>query len=118
MAGLVQARPGHPRLRFVEKESKTWMPGTRPGITITTKALGCASPVRLRAADVRYRRRNPSLKLARSDKIQLYAGLLLGLRFLHFDCDILAQSRENPENTLVRESAKMPPHQLRYIELC
>jgi hypothetical protein len=30
MAGL---RPGHPRLAFLLVTIKTWMPGTRPGMT-------------------------------------------------------------------------------------
>jgi hypothetical protein len=38
MAGL---RPGHPRL-FCLSEDKTWMPGTRPGMTNSkaTKGMG------------------------------------------------------------------------------
>jgi hypothetical protein len=60
----------------------------------------------------------PRLELTRSGEIQFYTGLAFGFCLLHLDGDILAQRRENPENTLVRESGKLPPHQLRYIRLC
>src|ERR1700674_2119951 len=48
--------------------SKTWMPGTRPGMTmIEGQAPPCASPIRLQAAGVRRRAGNAELGFQRTD---------------------------------------------------
>jgi hypothetical protein len=71
-ARLRARRPGYPRLCFTAKESKTWMPGTRPGMT---------------RSDVRVTRRLTSKSMA----MQLldHAGfgqLPLALRFFGLYC--------------------------------
>ena len=50
-------------------------------------------------------------------QLQFHARLLFGFGFPHTDCDIFAQSGEEPEDAFIGKTVKVAPHEFRNIGL-